>query len=79
MDIQTRKIEFVQKFLKLQNEELLTRLEKLLRSDQSKNDKNIEAMTATEFNQRIDKSLEDSKNERLTNSDDLIAEIKKWG
>ncbi len=79
MDIQTRKIEFVQKFLKLQNEELLSRLEKLLRSDKSQEDESFKAMTVAEFSNRIDKSLEDSKNERLTNSDDLIAEIKKWG
>ena len=32
MDIQTRKIEFVRDFLKMQNEELLTLMEKLLHS-----------------------------------------------
>ncbi len=78
MDIQTRKIEFIQEFLKLQNEELISRLESLLRAGKSKND-DFKQMTIDELNSRIDQSMNDSKNERLTNSDDLIAEIEKWG
>ena len=80
MDIQTRKIEFVQEFLKLQNEELISRFEKLLRSEiKLKKDKEFQPMSLEEFNKRIDKSLEDSKNGRLTKSSDLIAEMEKWG
>ncbi len=78
MDIQTRKIEFVQEFLKLQNEELLTRLEKLLRSHSSEKNDDIMPMTIAELNERINKSMEDSVNERLTTTTDLIAEIEKW-
>lgn len=77
MDIQTRKIEFIQEFLKLQNEELISRLENLLRAGKSKND-DFKQMTIDEFNSRIDQSMNDSKNERLTNSNDLITEIEKW-
>lgn len=77
MDIQTRKIEFIQEFLKLQNEELISRLENLLRAGKSKN-YDFKQMTIDEFNSRIDQSMNDSKNDRLTNSDDLIAEIEKW-
>lgn len=35
-------------------------------------------MSIEELNKRIDKSMEDSKNEKLTKSSDLIAEIKEW-
>lgn len=77
MDIQTRKIEFIQEFLKLQNEELISRLEDLLRASKSKND-DFKQMKIDELNSRIDQSINDSKNDRLTNSDDLIAEIEKW-
>jgi len=35
-------------------------------------------MTMSEFNKRIDLSLEDSKNDRLTETNDLIEEIKEW-
>lgn len=77
MDIQTRKIEFIQEFLKLQNEELISRLEDLLCASKSKND-DFKQMTTDELNSRVDQSMNDSKNDRLTNSDDLIAEIEKW-
>lgn len=77
MDIQTRKIEFIQEFLKLQNEELISRLENLLRASMSKND-DFKQMTIDELSSRVDQSMSDSRNNRLTNSDDLIAEIEKW-
>lgn len=77
MDIQTRKIEFIQEFLKLQNEELISRLEDLLRASKSKND-DFKQMTIEELNSRVNQSMSDSANDRLTNSDDLIAEIEKW-
>jgi len=35
-------------------------------------------MTSVEINARIDKSLEDSRNEKLTEANDLLAEIDKW-
>ena len=77
MDIQTRKIEFIQEFLKLQNEELISRLETLLRTNKSKNE-DFKQMTIDELNGRIDQSMKDSENDKLVTSDDLIAEIEKW-
>ena len=79
MDIQSRKIDFIQEFLKIQNEELISRLEKLLRSSKSKEKTIFKPMTVAELNSRIDKSMVDSKNNKLTTSNDLIAEIEKWG
>lgn len=78
MNIQTRKIEFIQEFLNLQNEELISRLENLLRTNKSKND-DFKQMTIDEINGRIDQSMNDSDNDKLTISDDLIAEIEKRG
>ena len=78
MDIQTRKIEFVQELLKLEDEELLTQLEDLLHSVNSSNDSDFKPMSITEFNNRIDQSLNDSQNGKLTSTDDLILEIDKW-
>lgn len=77
MDIQARKIAFVQEFLKLQNEELISRLERLLHTDNSTNS-GFKPMTIDELNSRIDQSIDDADNNRLTTSDDLIAEIERW-
>ncbi len=73
MDIQTRKIEFVQEFLKIQNEELITRFEQLLEANSD-----IEPMSMEEFNTRIDNSLLDSENNNITENEALINEIKQW-
>lgn len=79
MDLQSRKVEFVQEFLELQSEEAINRLEKLLKKEKKITERNnIQLMTVEQFSTRIDKSMEDSKNNKLTESDDLIAEIEKW-
>ena len=80
MDIQTRKIEFIQEFLKVQNEELIYRLENILKKENEySKDENFEPFTVEEFNERIDKTIEDSKSGRLTKSSDLQEKMKKWG
>lgn len=38
----------------------------------------FQSMSVEELNKRIDKSMEDSKNGKLTKSSDLITEIKEW-
>ncbi len=79
MDLQSRKIEFVLEFLKLQNEEAISRLEKLLKTERKTIGKGkIRPMTVKQFNKRIEKSMEDSKNGKLTEDSDLMAEIEKW-
>lgn len=78
MDIQTRKIKFVREFLNLQNEELISRLEKLLYSKSKSSENDFKRMTMDEFNRRIDKSMSDSKNGKLTMASDLISEIQEW-
>ena len=78
MDIQTRKVEFVREFLKMQNEELLTLMEKLLHSTKKDTENKLHPMSVEELNKRIDRSMEDSKNGKLTKSSDLIEEIKEW-
>ena len=77
MDLQTRKINFVQEFLKLQNEELILRLENLLKKEY-KNETGIIPMSTEEFNIRIEQSLDDSRSGRLTGTDDLLNEIEGW-
>ncbi|MBS9767547.1 MAG: hypothetical protein KGV44_08410 [Flavobacteriaceae bacterium] len=77
MNIQTRKIEFVQAFLQLQNEELISRFEELLYKGK-KNESKFEPMSVGEFNRRINISLSDSKNDRVIESSKLMSEIEQW-
>lgn len=78
MDLQTRKIEFLQAFLKLDNEEIISQLAEFLRSKASASEYEFETLSIVAFNQRIDSSLLDSKNEKITASKDLLAEIDTW-
>lgn len=79
MDLKTRKIDFIQEFFKIQSEETIQRFEKLLKKEKKKLDDNsFKPMTMEEFNKRIDASMEDSKNGRLTEVTQLLAEIETW-
>jgi hypothetical protein len=80
MDIQTRKITFVQEFLRLQNEEIISGLENLLRKKKAEQFENeLKPMSLNEFNEQIDKSLDDSSNGKVIKAEDLKEKIKKWG
>ncbi|MGO3690789.1 hypothetical protein CAP47_08030 [Psychroflexus sp. S27] len=77
MNIEARKIEFIQEFLKLQSEEAISKLEEILKKEKSSH-KETEQMSIQELNKRIDKSMKDSENGRLTEAKDLLADIEKW-
>ena len=77
MDLQTRKLNFIQDFLKLESEKAISHLEKLLQKETQTNSE-MKPMTMKEFQKRIDQSTEDSKNGRLTENSKLISEIEKW-
>lgn len=79
MDLQTRKIEFVQEFLKIQKEEAVLRLEKLLEKEKVKIEaEDFKPFSVEEFQKRIDRSVGDSKQNRLTGNADLLNEVQKW-
>ena len=73
MDLQTRKIEFVQEFLKLQSEELISQFESLLKR---KATSKIKPMSIIELNSRIDKSENDFKNGKFKTSSELLSKYK---
>ncbi len=75
MDLQTRKLLFIQEFLKIQSEELISRLEKILINDYQCD---TVPFSAEELNLRIDQSLKDSEEGRLTETENLLSEIRQW-
>ncbi len=79
MDLEARKISFVQEFLRLQNEEIISGLEKLLRNSKAELiEQNLKPMSMEEYNTEIDQAMEDSKNGRMIKATDLKAKIQKW-
>lgn len=79
MDIQARKIQFVQEFLRVADDELVTKLEKLLRIERKKKLENeLRPMTLKEFNEVIDKSEDDFLNGRVIEARNLLNQIDTW-
>jgi hypothetical protein len=79
MNLQTRKIAFVQEFLRLQNESVIGELEKTLRSIKvSEIENSMFPVSIEQFNKEIDQSLLDSKNDKVISSQNLKKKIKKW-
>ena len=79
MDLEARKISFVQEFLRLQNEEIISGLENLLRKRKAELiAKSFEPMTMEKYDKEIDQALEDSKNGRMIKASDLKSKIRKW-
>ena len=79
MDLQTRKIVFVQEFLRLQSEEIINGLEKMLQKRKSElYEKSLKPMDLKQFNDEIDQALEDSGNDRIIKATDLKSKIKGW-
>ncbi len=77
MNIEARKIEFVQEFLKLESEDAISKLEKILRKEKKNSDERIvEPMTKQELNNRIDQSESDFQNNRYKSSTELLAKYE---
>lgn len=77
MNIEARKIEFIQEFLKLQSEEAISKLENILKKEKDTSDERIfNPMTIDELNKRIDQSESDFKNNRFKTSSEILAKYE---
>ncbi|WP_411811555.1 hypothetical protein ACLB9Y_17265 [Chryseobacterium scophthalmum] len=74
MDIQSRKLEFIQDFLKLQSEEVIAQFEKLLKKAKNiEEENNLEKLTIEEMNERISKSEDDFENKKFKTTSELLS------
>ncbi|WP_114752445.1 hypothetical protein [Pleomorphovibrio marinus] len=77
MNIETRKIKFVQEFLKLQDERSISKLESLLHREKNEADKiNLSPYSKDGLNNRIDKSEKDFQIGEFKTSQQLIAKFQ---
>ena len=76
MNIETRKLSFIQEFLRVQNEEIVIGLEKLLKQRKSEQYENeLKPMDLKKFNDEIDQTLNDSENDNVIKATELK---EKW-
>ncbi len=79
MDLQTRKIQFIQEILRIKNENIIEKLEKILHQERKKViDKELSPMTIEEFNTLIDSAENDSENDRMYNAGEILKDIDTW-
>ncbi|MFZ2430389.1 MAG: hypothetical protein WAW57_04510 [Lutibacter sp.] len=74
MNLETRKLSFIQEILRIQSEKTISRLETILRKEKNTSVERIfKPMTQNELDKRIDKSESDFSNNRFKNSSELLA------
>lgn len=79
MDLQTRKITFVQEFLRLKDEEIICDLEDFLKKRKSELfERNLTPMSLEHFEQEIKQSLNDADQGKMIKASELKQKIQKW-
>ena len=79
MDLQTRKIHFIQEFLRIANDGVVEKFEKMLQKERKKiDDPEISQMTIDQYEKRIDLALDDLNNNRVTTAKKLKKDISSW-
>jgi len=79
MDIQARKIHFIQEFLRLKNEAVIDKFEQLLRLEKSKTyEAELKPMSVDQLNVIVDNAEKDAQQGRITSASDLKNEIDSW-
>ncbi len=78
MDLQARKISFVQEFLRLKNEDIISSLESMLKKRKFEiYEKELKPMSLDKLNKEIDQAIEDSDSDRVIKATDLKSKFKK--
>ena len=79
MDLQARKVNFIQEFLRINSEDLISKLDKLLHEEKKRiYDKELNPMSIETFNSMIDSSEDDAANDRVVDAKILKKDISKW-
>lgn len=77
MDIQSRKLAFIQAFLTLQSEEAIAQFEKLMKKAKNIDEENqFSPFTVEEMNERISRSEDDFKNKKIKTTSELLSNTK---
>jgi len=79
MDLQTRKLNLIQELLRVGNEEVVSKLEKILKTERKTQfEKSLSPMSEEEFNKSIENAEADIKNGRVVAARDLKRDVSSW-
>ena len=79
MNIQSRKLILIEEFLNISDENLISKLEFLIRQEK-KNllEKELKPMSLNEFHNMIDKAIQDSDSGRVISHEELKNKVNEW-
>jgi len=79
MTLEARKIVFVQEFLKLQDENLIAGLEKLLQQQKSENENvDFSPLSLAQYEEETKQAIQDSEKQCFRDVKDLRKQITEW-
>lgn len=78
MDIQSRKLAFIQAFLNLQSEEMIVQFEKLMKKAKNMDEENqFKPFSKEEMNERISRSEDDFNNKKFKTTSELMSKYER--
>ncbi len=79
MNIQARKLNFVQEFLRVADDDLITKLENLLQVERRRKlEEVLTPMTLDQFNKIVDESEDDFANGKTIEAKQLLKQVDSW-
>lgn len=79
MTVEARKLHFIEEFLKVTDENIISQMEHLLRNEKREQQENsLKPMNLNEFKHIIDKAREDVERGRVISHENLKQEILSW-
>ena len=79
MTIQTRKLSLIEEFLKINDEEIISKVESLIKEEKNKRYESSQTpMSMDEFRGMIDQAKRDSEEGRVISHQDLKRKIQTW-
>ncbi|MCF8298573.1 MAG: hypothetical protein K9J13_13580 [Saprospiraceae bacterium] len=79
MNIQAKKLNLIEEFLRIDDERLISKLESLIKQEKKISyDRNLKPMSLTEFHEMIDQAKCDSDAGRVISHQELKKKVKTW-
>ena len=79
MNIQARKLVLIEEFLRISDENLITKLESFLKNEKKiTRERNLKPMSLNEFHEMIDQAKKDSDAGHVISHQDLKNKVKTW-
>ena len=79
MNIQARKLVLIEEFLRISDENLITKLESFIKQEKKvSHERELKPMSLNEFHEMIDKAKRDSDAGRIITHQELKKKVKSW-